>query len=298
MARRDIQSFNLSFLDLLSGALGAVIFLFIIVPKGKSAFPLLQKNADASVLLDTQTMRIIGRPVTGARFKVGDTITVIINGSYKDPVDSLIASVDNKFWNNYYPSQVTAPRVTVPDPVQPAPTTATTPAITPPPPPQPPSDDRSYKGPKPSAPCKLAFELSWGDEKDNVDILVQKGGRKVSGVKQQRTDPEIGRWDTGVSKTKVFKKTDFRTNVESVRQIEGILPGEYRIYAIFKASEKGSSSVNVNLLLYSKNQTGAEKGETYNYTLSLRQKPGSLNDYTFLGTASVKADGSITFSKS
>lgn len=179
MARRDIQSFNLSFLDLLSGALGAVIFLFIIVPKGKSAFPLLQKNADASVLLDTQTMRIIGRPVTGARFKVGDTITVIINGSYKDPVDSLIASVDNKFWNNYYPSQVTAPRVTVPaDPVQPAPTTATTPAITPPPPPQPPSDDRSYKGPKPSAPCKLAFELSWGDEKDNVDILVQKGGVK------------------------------------------------------------------------------------------------------------------------
>ena len=33
MARKQIQAFNISFLDLLSGALGAVILLFIIVPK-------------------------------------------------------------------------------------------------------------------------------------------------------------------------------------------------------------------------------------------------------------------------
>lgn len=33
MARKQIQAFNISFLDLISGALGAVILLFIIVPK-------------------------------------------------------------------------------------------------------------------------------------------------------------------------------------------------------------------------------------------------------------------------
>ena len=33
MARKEINVFNVSFLDLLSGALGAVLILFIIIPK-------------------------------------------------------------------------------------------------------------------------------------------------------------------------------------------------------------------------------------------------------------------------
>lgn len=298
MARREIQSFNLSFLDLLSGALGAVIFLFIIVPKGKNTFPELQRKADASALLDTQSMRFIGRPGIGTKFKSGDTILLVINGYYKDPIDSLIASEHNNDWNNYYPSQVTARHVEPISPVntQPVQSNPTNPTL---PPVQPTvSDDKSYKGPKPSAPCKLAFELSWGDEKDNVDILVQKGKNLVSGSKQLRSSQDIGRWDTGISKTRVFKKTDFRTNVESVRQIEAIIPGEYKIYGVFKESGKNSSSVNVNLLLYTKNTTGVEKGQTFSYSLALRPKPAGLRDFTLLGTASVMADGSIIFSKS
>jgi len=33
MARKEINVFNVSFLDLLSGALGAVLLLFIVIPK-------------------------------------------------------------------------------------------------------------------------------------------------------------------------------------------------------------------------------------------------------------------------
>ncbi len=35
MKNRNVEFFNLSFLDLLSGALASIIFLFIIVPKGE-----------------------------------------------------------------------------------------------------------------------------------------------------------------------------------------------------------------------------------------------------------------------
>lgn len=38
-SRRDINAFNISFLDLLSGALGAVIILFVAVPKAKQETP-------------------------------------------------------------------------------------------------------------------------------------------------------------------------------------------------------------------------------------------------------------------
>ena len=33
MAKREINVFNVSFIDLLSGALGAVLILFIVIPK-------------------------------------------------------------------------------------------------------------------------------------------------------------------------------------------------------------------------------------------------------------------------
>src|SRR5690625_8002875 len=46
--RKDIEVFNISFLDLLSGALGAVIFLFIVVPKGGEERPALQPQLSVS----------------------------------------------------------------------------------------------------------------------------------------------------------------------------------------------------------------------------------------------------------
>lgn len=298
MARREVQSFNLSFLDLLSGALGAVIFLFIIVPKGKNSFPA-QLKVEATAVLDTQTMRFIGRPALGASIKVGDTVLLVLNGSYKDTGDSLMAKINSyNDWPAYYPPPRENPvTATVVNPATapataPATTPATTPVITSTPP-APSSDDKSYKGPKPMGPCKLAFELSWADEKDNVDIRVVRDGNKVDGSKGNREHPKIGNWDTGVSKTKVFKKTDFRTNVESVRQLREIIPGEYKIYAVFKESSKGSTSTNVNLLLYTRNVGGVERGQVFNIPLQLG-KPGK---FILLGSAGISSDGLINFSR-
>lgn len=296
MARREVQSFNLSFLDLLSGALGAVIFLFIIVPKGKNSFPV-QSKIEATAVLDTQTMRFIGRPALGSSIRVGDTVLLVLNGSYKDTGDSLMAKIKSyNDWPPYYPppreNPVTAPAVAAPAPVlTPVVTPATAPAITSTTPV--PSDVKSYKGPKPFGPCKLAFELSWADDKDNVDIRVVRDGNKVEGAKAFREHPKIGQWDPGVSKTKVFKKTDFRTNVESVRQLREIIPGEYKIYAVFKESSKGSTSININLLLYTKNVGGVERGQVFNIPLQLG-KPGN---FTFLGSAGISSDGLINFSR-
>ena len=57
MARRKTQLFNLSFLDLITGALGAVIFLFIITPKGGTAAP---DKHQVVMYMDTSEMKIFG----------------------------------------------------------------------------------------------------------------------------------------------------------------------------------------------------------------------------------------------
>jgi hypothetical protein len=300
MARRELQSFNLSFLDLLSGALGAVIFLFIIVPKGKNTFPEMQRKVDATAKLDTQTMRFVGRVAFSTRHRIGDTILVALDSSYVEPLATFDEDDEDAPWYPYYPP---------PEPPQPR-DTGTGPSRPNRPPAGKESDTlvgkgsdvapgsgKAYKGPKPSAPCRLAFEINWADEKENADILVYKGSTFVSGTKNNRVKPEIGQWDTGVSKTKIFTKTDFRTNMEAVRQINALLPGEYKIYAVFKESANNANTLSVNLLLYSKTKEGVEKGQEHNFRLFIRPKPSKLADFTLLGTATVREDGTINFSK-
>ena len=64
MARKEINVFSVSFLDLLSGALAAVIILFIVVPRidiGEiKDLPELMKLKDHSINLETLLSRIRG----------------------------------------------------------------------------------------------------------------------------------------------------------------------------------------------------------------------------------------------
>src|SRR5690606_31428163 len=76
MSRREIEVFNLSFLDILSGALGAVLFLFIVVPKGgKSA----ELNQPLTITLDTVQEKIFGHlPDSLWYAKAGDSILSLL----------------------------------------------------------------------------------------------------------------------------------------------------------------------------------------------------------------------------
>ena len=81
MARRTNQVFNLSFLDLVTGALGAVIFLFVITPKGGSSAPDVNQVV---MYMDTTQMKLFGTLDDSLSSKrVGDTLfTVLVD--YKD----------------------------------------------------------------------------------------------------------------------------------------------------------------------------------------------------------------------
>src|SRR5690625_1055114 len=75
--RKDIEVFNISFLDLLSGALGAVIFLFIVVPKGGGESPALQPQL--SVSYDTVQGRFFGQIPDSLMGKfIGDSLMAVI----------------------------------------------------------------------------------------------------------------------------------------------------------------------------------------------------------------------------
>jgi hypothetical protein len=78
MTRRKMQFFNLSFLDLMTGALGAIIFLFIITPKGgESAAPVRQ----AAIYVDTVQMKLYGDlPDSLLKKEAGDTLFAVLLG--------------------------------------------------------------------------------------------------------------------------------------------------------------------------------------------------------------------------
>ena len=74
--RRASSPFNLSLLDLLTAALGAVIFLFVITPKGGASASELQQ---ASLFFDTTAMRIHGAlPDSLLGKRRGDTLLVML----------------------------------------------------------------------------------------------------------------------------------------------------------------------------------------------------------------------------
>lgn len=299
MSRRSAQMFNLSFLDLLSGALGAVIFLFIITPKGGEPSA---KVHQVIASIDTLQKQIFGElPDSLLSKSAGDTLLVLIAGVEEMPGKEECPPIPAprpcptcpKCPGVRQPNRPLAAIPTKPSPQKPkhSPAEKYEKAAVDPQPvlinaPEPP---QAYKGDPPSVPCRVSFEISWEDIADNVDLVVCKDGSCVYGAR--RKNSKIGFWDSGKSRTSLFGG-DVRTTLEAVRQFDKPIPGSYKLYAQFKNSQKERNSVTIRGLVYTRDNQNKERGERFYKALSLDKKQRTL-----IGTVELKADGTFTLTK-
>ncbi len=284
MSRRKNQIFNLSFLDLVTGALGAVIFLFIITPKGGQSASTVSQ---AVMYLDTTEMKIFGNLHDSLRSKqVGDTLfTVLVDyKTYPKPAQKKTAQKAVEV-NRPRPVPVSKPEPPQPKPkAQPSPEPKKAPVADN----GGPKQTTVFKGDAPSVPCKVSFEVNWMNQDDNVDFFVRKGNDWVYGGRKK--DRSIGQWDSGKSRNRLFGN-DLRTNQEAVRQFDDIIPGKYLLYAQFKESSRNSKSVQLKGLIYTKGKASQQRGETFSKTLPIGKSK------ILLGTVILRADGSYQFIK-
>lgn len=289
MSRRKNQIFNLSFLDLVTGALGAVIFLFIITPKGGSSAP----NVNQVVMyMDTTEMKIFGNLHDSLRTKkVGDTLfTVLVD--YQNWPKQEPRKVEKKVVEVTKPKPKPSPKPQTPPVTKTREEKKPIPPVKPVEKPEPiaegPKKAPDFKGDAPSVPCKVSFEINWEDDDDNVDFYVCKGDDCVYGGRKR--DRVIGEWDSGKSRNRLFGN-DLRTNQEAVRQFDNIIVGEYLLYAQFKESKKNNKFVKLRGLIYTKGKSNQQRGETFTTLLPLG------NSRTLLGKVILQADGSYQFIK-
>lgn len=296
MTRRTKQLFSLSLLDLLTSALGAVIFLFIITPKGGESPTTVRQ---AMVYFDTTQMKIYGElPDSLLSKNEGDTLFTVLL-AYKD-LPKPKEEPEKKFvYNEARPKPEPKPEKKVVKKTEPTPRVnkpspkRETPKKTTPPKTEPTKTKKeekppAFKGTPPSVPAKVSFEIRWSNKEDNVDLFVCRGSSCVYGGKKK--DNRIGQWDSGKSRNRIFGN-DLRTNQEAVRQFDKIIPGEYKIYADFKESKNNSSRVTVKGLVYTKDNKNVERGE--NFISKLTRGKGR----TLLATVVIKSDGTYTIKK-
>lgn len=286
MARRKAELFNLSLLDLLTSALGAVIFLFIITPKNGQPAAATQQ---ALIYLDTTEMKLYGDLADSLKYKqTGDTLFALVLDHKPLPKPKEPG-----------PKKIIIEQPTAPKPIakveapKPKPTTQPKPEQPKPKPveskPEKPSPEVApkpvtYRGDAPSVPCNLSIEISWPNKAENIDLRVCKGSRCVFGGRKK--DKSVGQWDSGRSRNRLFGN-DLRTNQEAVRQFDDIIPGEYKIYASFKESNRNRTAITIKGLIYTKAANGQERGQAFTQSLKLNQ------ENKLIGTLVVKADGSF-----
>ena len=141
---------------------------------------------------------------------------------------------------------------------------------------------------RPSVPSIFSIEIHWKDVKNNVDLYVCKNNNCVFGNKRKVNS--IGAWSSGKEVNTLgqfFKKTNFRTTMEAVRQVDELIPGTYSIQAVFKQSDVGESNIEVTCLVYSKRQNDPQV-ETTTKFLSLN--PGQKIQ---IATVDVLPDGNF-----
>lgn len=278
MKNREIEFFNLSFLDLLSGALAAIIFLFIIVPKGNVTVI----ETPLAVSFDTIQSKFFGDiPESLAELREGDTLLAIITGYYDSPVE--VSSPKPLPTPSPKPTARKAPmppksKTTEAEPEEPRPEPAT-PRVKP----------SELVGSRPNVPCVVSFEAKWDHKEDNVDLFVCKDGECVFGAPRARSNSSIGYWDSGKSRTKLFG-SDLRTNQEAVRQFDDIIPGVYEIFLQYKNSDNPKSPLPVQVQVYTKNPDGAERGNVHHLTLTL-----DPHNRVPAARATIGSDGEIEF---
>ena len=299
MSRRNTELFSLSMLDLLTGALGAIIFLFIITPKGEGAAPAVEQQA--VVYFDTLQMKIHGAlPDSLLAKRNGDSLLVVLKDYKNLPKKEkspykVLASNEAKLPKP--PPRKRASDVDKPKQVpktkstQPAKKTAVKKGT------QQQSDSKSqqakkestqFKGSPPSVPAAVSFQINWADKNDNVDLIVCKDGKCVYGGKKRVKG--VGQWDSGKSRNRLFGN-DLRTNQEAVRQYDEIIPGRYQIYAQFKESKKNNKTATIKGLIYTKNAKSQERGEHFTRSLLI-----TTNRF-LIGTVQLKADGTYQLIK-
>ncbi|WP_236979743.1 hypothetical protein [Membranihabitans maritimus] len=295
MKRQNIELFNISFLDLLSGALGAVIFLFIVVPKGEGEAPAVQPQL--SVMYDTVQQQFFGEIPDSLLDKiVGDSLLAVVVDYKKMPSiencpppkkcpECPEIPKQNDLVTNSKTSERTVEKAVkkIPAPEIPTPELSKNTAE----PEKPTPRTSRYDGPLPSVPCSFSIELKWEDEKDNVDLYVCKDGDCVFGARRYRDF--IGFWDSGKSRTSIFGG-DLRTSQEAVRQFDGIIPGEYTILAQYKESPEPKDRLSINGLVYTNSAESGEQGEKFTISLPLSER-----ERTRVGVMNVNADGSFHF---
>lgn len=314
MARREVQLFNLSTLDVLSGALGAVIFLFIIVPKGGASAS--RTSVQAALSYDVRHKELWGLTADSLQNKkIGDTLLIVIKDmgempqavpcpacpdcpEYQqgkqverkpsfDPKTQKVVDINARTGKEEMPNNnnayvdPTTQKVVKREDVVVSPEEA---------------GAKKRSAIQPQVPCAAAFEVSWETTKDdNVDFYVVKGKDKVGTY--NTSNDRIGKWTSGVTRTRAFEKVDFRTTMEAVRQKEKIIAGSYDLYAHFKATDPKNpkQSLKVKGLIYTKNAQGKEDGKLY--TTDLQLNPSSKNGFKKLGTVTLAEDGSIAFAQ-
>ena len=285
MARRKVELFNLSFLDLLTSALGAIIFLFIVVPKGGEAAAPVQQ---AAIYLDTVQMKIHGPLADSLRTKqAGDTLFAIVVDHQRlpePPKPQPEAKPERPVVERTPPPR---PQPQAPQPSEKPQPQPSAPVVQQPADPTPePARPVQYKGDMPSVPARVSFEINWANKEDNVDLFVCKGGSCVYGGRKNVRD--IGQWDSGKSRNRLIGN-DLRTNQEAVRQFDAVIPGEYQVYAEFKESSKNQSSVTITGLVYTKGENGQERGQSFSRRLSLGA------ERVLIGTVVIQKNGEFQF---
>ena len=278
MKNRNVEFFNLSFLDLLSGALAAVIFLFIIVPKGEPTV----FDETVSVSVDTTEMKLFGHlPETLFGTEPGDSVLVVISAfvSTKAASEQPVRKVTPEERKRPKPTKVEIPREK--KPAAPEPREEAKPEAAPT------VEPSKFTGSKPDVPCMVSIEMKWGSKKDNVDLFVCKDNDCVFGGRRYRSF--IGYWDSGKARTSLFGG-DLRTNQEAVRQFDEIIPGTYDILAQYKDSSDPKDEVPIRLQVYTKNEDGTERGKEHYFKLPL-----DPTQRTKVAQVTIGPDGELEF---
>ena len=326
--RRESSPFNLSLLDLLTAALGAVIFLFVITPKGGASASRFQQ---AAIFFDTTTMQIHGTLPDSLRSKrAGDTLFAMLvdyrpSGSpdaeqlaaelaaqrrratdaeaaaqqaAAERQAALVASREASSAAERAEAQrrlAEAQRKQAEADRRLAEAKSSTPTRSS-------QSTTSAPTPTPSTPAPPRPEAPYRGNMPSVPAAVSfeltwaDAADNVDLYVCQGNNCVYGsrKRDNDIGAWDSGKSrnrlfgNDLRSNMEAVRQFDSIMPGTYTIYAMFKESEKGNAAVNVETLVYTKDAQGKPRGQTFTNKLSLS------TERTRLITVTINADGTFT----
>lgn len=253
MKRATVSFISLSFVDILFAALGAIIFLFIIVPKGgASADP--QKVVPLSV--DYNRSKVFGDfGEIYPNLDIGDTIKALAVTQRAFPVAK---DCPPKKDCPECPPPIECPPCDCPEvekkPVQ---------------------EEEIVQGLNFGFPVKFGVIAEWESIKDNVDLYLCKGGTCVYGRPGRQTDDQIGVWTNATKKEGFFRKIfggerGNPSSSEIVYQEEKIIPGRYDLLGKFKNTQmEGKMNVAVKFSIFSEKKSGGKSGKVINKTLTL-----------------------------